>query len=59
MKPLQQLVLSQHQLSLLCLVWGDLGSKHLAGLNIPAQVYDAETTPDREAWNKMIHKKAL
>lgn len=46
-KPPQQLVLLQHQLPLLCLVRGDLGRKHLAGLGVPAQGYHAETTPER------------
>lgn len=53
MKPLQQLVLSQHQLPLLGLVRGDLCSKHLAGLDIPTQVYNAETPPRERSQQQM------
>lgn len=45
MELLQELILPQHQLPLLGLVRGDLGSKNLTGLNVPAHGDDAETTP--------------
>lgn len=47
-QPPEQLVLLQHQLSLLGLVGSDLSSKYLTGFHIPAQVYDTETTPERK-----------
>lgn len=47
MKPFQQLVLTQHQLSLLWLVRRDLGSEHLAGLHVPTKGYYTEATPER------------
>lgn len=46
MKLLQELIFPQHQLPLLGLVRGDLGSKHLTGLNVPAHGDDAETAPE-------------
>lgn len=58
MKPLQQLVFSQHQKSLLCLVRADLGSKHLAGFSVPAQVYYAETAPG-ETEDDEVQRKAV
>lgn len=45
MKLLQELIFPQHQLPLLGLVRGDLGSKNLTGLNVPAHGDDAETAP--------------
>lgn len=46
MKLLQELIFPQHQLPLLGLVRGDLGSKNLTGLNVPAHGDDAETPPE-------------